>query len=125
MQLGFIYFTVKEMEAKRCQCPMYLVKPYLPGSQLLVVSTLPCFSVGFHSFLLQHSSVDIIIVILKIKKESQGDDFMKVTQEAFHTFIGFPTKKIDLWEIQWRTQVKLNVIKIMQEWVKSSLITKC
>lgn len=67
------------------QC--YLVKPYLPGSKPLVFSALPCFSAGFHSFLPQHSRIGIIIVILKIKKESQGDGFMKVTQEAFHTLI--------------------------------------
>ena len=62
-------------------------KPYLLSSKPLVFSTLPCFSARFHSILPQHSGTDIVIVILKIKKELQGDDFMKVTQEAFHTLI--------------------------------------
>lgn len=57
--------------------------------KLLVFSTLSSFSAQFYSIFPQHSGGDLIIVILKIRKEPQGDDFMKVTQEAFHVLIRF------------------------------------
>lgn len=59
----------------------------------LLFSTLSHFSAQFHPILPEHSRVDLIIVILKIRKEPQGDDFMKVTQEGFHILILFSSIK--------------------------------
>ena len=66
---------------------VFLAPP--PQKKTLVFLTLSSFSAQIYSIFPWHSGWDLIIVILKIRKEPQGDDFMKVTQEGFYILIRF------------------------------------
>lgn len=48
----------------------------------LFFPTASCFYAWAHSMLAHHGETDLIIAILKVRKDPQRDDFMKVTQSA-------------------------------------------
>jgi hypothetical protein len=51
-------------------------------SKTPVFPTASCFYAWAHSMLAHHGETDLIIAILKVRKDPQRDDFMKVTQSA-------------------------------------------
>lgn len=96
-QLRFVclfYWWGNRGSKRLIPCPMS-ESPYLVESMsfwpptTLIFSTLSSFSAQIYSIFSTAQWRDLIIVILKIRKEPQGDDFMKVTQEAFYILIWF------------------------------------
>lgn len=124
-------FTDKETETQRCQyfTPCYIAhgwwKLCLPDIRTfsLFNSALLLCMTSFHSFTVQWGRPHYCHFKNKERtSERWVYEGHTVRLPCFDSIFIHKVELFHLWEIYWRSQIKLNVIKKMQEEVKSWLI---